>query len=45
MGTEAEIENRTAREREELIGGHKLRQGVLPRSIAVGDRFRIKNKI
>jgi len=30
-GTEAEIENGTAREREELIGGHKLRQGVLPK--------------
>ena len=30
-GTEAEIEDGTARKREEVIGGHRLRQGVLPK--------------
>lgn len=30
-GTDDEVESGTAREREEIIGGHRLRQGVLPK--------------
>jgi hypothetical protein len=30
-GTDEEIEAGTARERKEIIGGHALRQGVLPK--------------
>lgn len=30
-GTDDEIENGWARERAEVIGGHRLRQGVLPK--------------
>ena len=47
-GTEAaaEIEDGTARERDELIGGHKLRQVFCRRSIAVEKiHFSIKNRI
>jgi hypothetical protein len=30
-GTDDEVEAGTARERDEIIGGHRLRQGVLPK--------------